>query len=306
MAFRTSYNYRNLKSRGFCVSVETTSPHYHQTDKKFKEKIKLQNERFKRIQALKDVYSIYINEYLDFYKEFLRDEYVKIVSEQFPEVNFDIDIRVKSQNSYNNKIIKKLDEGYSGNIYDIFASKITIYSVENQINNQINMINDEKTLIEYAYKIADFLSSSDINQKVISLKDYIGSPKKTGYQSIHLIRKISIPNSDKSFNAETQIKTFRMREEEKFGSYSHSSVYKSNRNSTLENLFKQMYGTSEKDIDEETKKYVPRYLFINNRDNLKKCSVEEKPFFQCFKHFFNISYKQYKENLTKRIHNKEK
>ena len=186
----------------------------------FKEKIRYNSKDiFKKVQhRLKALYYYYTDEYIDLYKKHFSDEY-KEISTVFPEIDFTYEGRLKNENSLAEKIHRKLSEGYAGQIYDIFAKKIIIYSVNGKT--------DEASLIKGAYQIAQYLKEK--NNEVIELhklKDYILSPKPNGYKALHLLRTHILEKNKNNFNSELQIRTFRMEEQQMFGTSAHFYNYK--------------------------------------------------------------------------------
>ncbi len=219
------------------------------------------------------LYNIYLSRYFKYYKRHLEKE-LAILKEAFPNVDFDILARIKSNHSYKEKIQTK------GEALDIFADKIIIKSVDGKT--------DENLLIEYAYKIEDFLLNynKSINDIPRKRKDYIKNPKANNYSSLHITRVIhAIDDDDKpiEFYAETQIKTFRMREVEKDGEASHSKAYKASRELFLKNISSPA----------SAEYYMPKYMhFVFDKtsriDKLVLDSFDER-----FKYFFHESYEDF-------------
>lgn len=174
------------------------------------------NEIIRRIKTSLQIY--YNIDVKDDYKSHFSEEF-QALRNYFPNVDFAYEGRIKNQNSLDEKIDRKLSQGKTGNIYDIFANKIILYSV--------NGCTDEETLINACYEIADFLNaySTSLTRIPNKCKDYISRPKENGYQALHVLRNHStgvVPN----YCSETQIRTFRMEEYQKFGTASHMISYK--------------------------------------------------------------------------------
>ena len=231
---------------------------------------------------LYQVYKIYIDNYLGYYKSHVMKEYLEL-KRTFPDINFDIEVRVKSEYSYKEKVDRKLAQGYTGRIYDIFGSKIIVNSVNEQT--------DEDLLIDACYRIEEFINNKAISSMTIPNKstDYIANPKDNGYQSIHLKRYIQIPNDPNgNFLTETQIKTFRMKEHEEYGPSSHRLSYKS-RTPLLANIHDR--GQAEY--------YLPHYFKFIHNTRSHYITISEKPFEERFRNFFNIDFNEYMENMEK-------
>lgn len=183
----------------------------------------------------------YTSEYIENYKKHFVSEYI-ILRHHFPNVDFEYKGRIKSILSMKEKVQKKLNEGKTGRIYDLYGNKIIIYSVDG--------CDDEKSLESAAYEISNFISCyhSDLDILEDKKKDYISSPKSTGYQAIHIIRCHNNIQPLSSFFSETQIRTFRMEENQKYGTYSHAMSYKPNIQITPERCptFLEIGGSKEK------------------------------------------------------------
>lgn len=225
------------------------------------------------------VYPFYIANYLDFYKLHVMNEYLALKRE-FPNIDFSVELRVKSEYSYKEKVDRKLSEGNTGRIYDIFGSKIIINSVNGQT--------DENTLIDACYQVKEFFDTKSKDSISIPNKstDYIAHQKPNGYQAIHLKRYIQIPGDPNgNFLSEVQIKTFRMREHEEFGASSHSNSYKS-RTPLLNAIHNR----------EQAQYYLPHYLVLIHNTKNHYLTVMEKPFEERFKYFFKIDFEDFINN----------
>lgn len=231
------------------------------------------------------VYPFYLENYLSFYKFHVMREYLTLIDE-FPDIDFDVELRVKSEYSYKEKVDRKLSEGNTGRIYDIFGSKVIVNSVDGKT--------DESTLIEACYRIKDYFDIKSKDSISIPNKstDYIACPKANKYQAIHLKRYIQIPDGDPNSNflAETQIKTYRMRNHEEFGEASHSVNYKS-RTPFLNSIHTK----------EQAEYYLPHYLKIVRNTKNHYLAVIEKSFEERFKYFFDLDFEEFitKDSKTK-------
>ncbi len=103
------------------------------------------------------------------------------------------------------------------------GSEITIESVRQQVKDVagirvICMFTDD------IYKIADMLMAQD-DIRIISTKDYIESPKPSGYRSYHMIGEIPVFFSDRKeyMKVEIQIRTIAM---DFWASLEHEMKYK--------------------------------------------------------------------------------
>lgn len=188
----------------------------------FRERLKTNpSDITEKIKHIKDSLQIYYStDVKENYKAHFSEEYA-ILKNYFSNIDFLYEGRIKNPNSLEEKIHRKLYQRKSGNIYDIFAKKIIVYSV--------NGSNDEEILIKACYEISDFLNT--YQQFLIGIpdkcKDYISTPKDNGYQAIHILRK-HLSSNNPVYCSETQIRTFRMEEYQKFGTASHMLSYKPN------------------------------------------------------------------------------
>lgn len=189
---------------------------------KFKERYKIDSSilEYKVHNIIESLQLYYTPNVKSDYKKSFSYEY-GILKSHFPNIDFSYEGRIKNSNSLEEKVYRKIRQGRSGNVYDIFAKKIIVYSV--------NGCKDEELLIAACYEIAEFLKT--YNQYLAPLsekcKDYISSPKLNNYQAIHIIRQhVSSKNKIPSYCSETQIRTSQMEERQKFGSASHMLSYK--------------------------------------------------------------------------------
>ena len=97
------------------------------------------------------------------------------------------------------------------------VKKLKKHGYESTIENMVNYVNDIagiRVICSFTsdiYRIAEMIANqSDI--KVLSVKDYIGHPKPSGYRSYHMIVSIPIFLSDRSADTkvEIQIRTVAM------------------------------------------------------------------------------------------------
>lgn len=205
-------------------------------------------------------YQKYIEGYKEFFKEDLLNEFI-LLKENFPNVDFYCRGRIKSYESYRNKVDEKLSANCSGNVYDAYAKKYVIRAVDGK--------DDEQTLIKMCYEFGKFLTAYKHSYRELKAKrkDYIDNPKESSYQSLHITK--AHKQIDDLF-IETQIKTSAMEDNAKFGEASHSEVYK------------------DRTIDISR---LPTYLIpvsLNDGVVIYEQTVEE-----AFKYFFGVDYNEY-------------
>lgn len=165
-------------------------------------------------QELVNRYHLYINDYIDEIKKYaiLERAYLQ---ERFPSLVFNIKIRIKSYDSYINKLNENILKGKDPYINDIMAERVII--------SGYNGSTDESLLTDMCDKVAkalydfriqtNFRMKKDIepnealSEKEYITKDYIEHPKSNGYQSIHILME---NKNNKDFTYETQIRTLEM------------------------------------------------------------------------------------------------
>lgn len=140
-----------------------------------------------------------------------------------PYITFLCSGRIKSKYSSLEKVKRKIiNQKASGKIYDIFGIKFIVYSYKN--------LTDENSLISACYDLESAileyfnLYNKDIASISEKHKDYILSPKSSGYQALH-----NILTHRNKFYSEIQLRTFRMEEHQLNGDSSHFINYKSSR-----------------------------------------------------------------------------
>ena len=101
--------------------------------------------------------------------------------------------------------------------YDSVCKKMQKKGLDMNFAQAVEKINDligVRAVCAYVddiYKVADLIQKrQDI--RIIKIKDYIKQPKKSGYQSLHLILEIAIPfqNEDQWVKLELQLRTAAM------------------------------------------------------------------------------------------------
>ena len=250
-------------------------------------------------QELLNRYNTYTNEYIDEVKNYAIQERAYI-QKQFPDLVFNIKIRIKSYESYLNKIKKNITMGKSPYINDIMAERIILSSIGD--------CQDEKKLTKMCYEVAKALYDFRINTnfRMISddahniaptpkeyiTKDYIAHPKENGYQSLHILME-NIKDSD--FNYETQIRTFSMEDKSKNDDRISHKEYKPR-------LLNDLSVTR-----------IPLYSVITSfNDSSGRPIIIDAPFNTRFYHFYNntigstndykkektITYEKYKKELS--------
>lgn len=136
----------------------------------------------------------------------------KVLSENFPDVYFQIKCRQKAWESMLRKIIKNYLEGGSIVLYDLVALRIIIDSnkyTEKELEEICHQISD--TCIKYFIKqMCILMPPSKVVGESPLMKDYISHPKANGYKSIHLafmnednnIFELQIRTQEEDINAE--------------------------------------------------------------------------------------------------------
>lgn len=187
-------------------------------------------------QELIDRYYLYTNDYVDEIKKYAMQERAYL-QERFPELAFNIKIRIKSPTSYTKKLNENILNGKDPYINDIIAERIILseYNANKErillkkknANNKeiLKQLNeeDEKELRKMCDDIAKALYDFRINtnfrmkkdvepneansEKEYITKDYIKHPKENGYESIHILME---HKDNKDFTYETQIRTLQM------------------------------------------------------------------------------------------------
>lgn len=201
----------------------------------------------------------YISNYKSDYFKHLKNEY-NLLRDAFPGVEIVPEARIKSLSSYNNKANKILSTGSAKDIYDIFANRYIV--------NSVNGSSEDVDIIPILYKIRDFLSYSFPDMPVLPerIKDYVAHPKHSTYQSLHITRTNSKLGN---YQFETQLRSYFMHSNAHTGLAKHSNVYK-----------ERIPGVTPIPMTLE-------YVFDENGF----CSdVHEKPFEKAFEDFFGIPY----------------
>ena len=183
-----------------------------------------------------DRYYIYINEYIDEIKKYAIMERAYL-QQKFPDLIFNIKIRIKSYDSYINKLNENILQKKDPYINDIMAERIILseYNCNKERNILKEKYADNKELLKelyaedekdlrrmcdevakalYDFRIqTNFRMKKDIepnksnSDKEYITKDYIEYPKSNGYESIHILME---HKNNKDFTYETQIRTFDM------------------------------------------------------------------------------------------------
>ena len=101
--------------------------------------------------------------------------------------------------------------------YDSVCKKMQKKGLDLTFSNALDKINDligvraVCAYVDDTYKVADLLQKQQ-DIRVIKIKDYIRQPKKSGYQSLHLILEIAIPfqKENQWIKLELQLRTAAM------------------------------------------------------------------------------------------------
>ena len=149
-----------------------------------------------------------------------------------------IKTRIKTVDSIKKKLKKK---GY----------RFTVKNIEEHINDIVGV----RVICSFeddVYDLVDIIRKSEI-LTVVKEKDYIKTPKPTGYRSYHMIVKVPVPliNDNVEIFAEIQIRTLAM---DLWASLDHKLNYKSDY--TTKRIANKMYKVSNElfKIDEEMSK----------------------------------------------------
>ena len=240
-------------------------------------------------------YHTYINSYVDEIKKYSLLER-QFLQEKFPNLVFNIKVRIKSFDSYMEKLSKNISNGKTPYIKDIIAERIILSSIksperdllkEKYANNpekleelykqdeqELRRMCDDVAKALYDFRInTNFRMKTDVapnksnSDKEYITKDYISVPKDNGYESIHIIME-NIKN--KYFTYETQIRTLEM-----------ESMSKSS-GEIAHNKYKPRL------LNDKSPNRIPKYFevtaFKNSDGNYEMFEV---PFENRFYHFFN-------------------
>ena len=101
--------------------------------------------------------------------------------------------------------------------YDSVCKKMQKKGLDMKVAQAVEKINDligVRAVCAYVddiYKVADLIQKQQ-DIRIIKIKDYIKQPKKSGYQSLHLILEIAIPfqNENQWVKLELQLRTAAM------------------------------------------------------------------------------------------------
>lgn len=223
----------------------------------------LENLHFDIAPAIEE-YSNYLTEYKKLFYTQAHDVH-QAIQKAFPTMDFHTICRIKSFDSTLDKIKRRTKE----KVFDIHGMKHIIHSVDGDTS--------EPVLMAYCYKMKSFLENyySNLGIEISRIKDYIASPKESGYEALHLSGKVLNENSRKF---ETQIKTVKMEEIAKHGSANHAEKYKP------------------RQLGNYPIAKVPHYLTIFTSDDGQILS-HELSLSERFQYFYNIPYETYLENI---------
>lgn len=219
-------------------------------------------------------YHLYRNEYIDEIKSYAQAERV-FLSQKFPELIFDLKIRLKSYDSYIIKLNENMKKGKDLYINDIMAERITIEEYDGNRDEQVlTQMCDEVAKALYEFRIntnfrmkQDVNNNSAITEKEYVTKDYINCPKENGYQSLHLLM---VHKNNPDFTYETQIRTHNM---EEFSKKSDKISHKNYKPRIINDL---------------SPNRVPIYYEITNfMDEFGNPLIIEVPIEDRFYHFYN-------------------
>ncbi len=162
-------------------------------DKSVENKLKIVNEAYKMHEYYANCKAIYFL--------VLKNE-INALKRKFPNVDFYVEARFKSQKSTLNKMLKQAKKK-DASVFDIFGVRYVIRSVDGSV--------DPAVLDSTCHDFMDFLMSDIPCTREIPgrRKDYIKTPKPTGYRGIHATRIHSIM---KPFYSEVQVKAEYMKQ----------------------------------------------------------------------------------------------
>lgn len=228
-------------------------------------------------------YTLYTTEYMHEIKNYALQERIYL-QEHFPGLIFNIKIRLKSYDSYINKLNTNIKDGKSPFINDIMAERIILSEYKDS--------KDENLLIclcnEVARALYDFRINTNFRMKPESFmsekeyvsKDYIEKPKENGYQALHILMQNKY-NHD--FTYETQIKTFEMEHISKTCSEIAHNKYKPR-------VLNDLAATK-----------VPLYTVITQfNDSVGNPIILDADFEERFYHFYNTSLNNHQEDAEYR------
>ena len=165
-------------------------------------------------QDLLNRYNLYTNDYVDEIKKYsiLERAYLQ---KRFPGLVFNIKIRIKSYDSYINKLNENILKGKDPYINDIMAERIIISEYNGSTDESIlKDMCDQVSKALYDFRIqTNFRMKKDLepnkanSDKEYVTKDYIAHPKDNGYQSEHILME---HKKNKDFKYETQVRTLEM------------------------------------------------------------------------------------------------
>lgn len=173
-----------------------------------------QLQRRSDYQELIQRYNLYVNDYSHEVKQYAIGER-KYLQEKFPDLVFNIKIRVKSYDSYISKLQKNMENGLDLYINDIMAERIIISEFNGSKDESLlKNICDEVAKALYDFRIdTNFRMKKEIDEnnynsdKEYVTKDYISTPKQNGYESLHILLE---NKNNKDFTYETQVRTLEM------------------------------------------------------------------------------------------------
>lgn len=150
-------------------------------------------------------------------KDSITDQLYNVLAKDKNKIDF-MESRIKTYDSLIDKMKYKGYElsvnGLLKNINDLIGIRFVCKNL-NDVYNIVNDIKKEKKI------------------KVITEKDYISQPKKSGYKSFHLIIEPKIKIMDYTFTvrAEIQVRTYEM---QLWANWAHDLIYKKNMRSSIE------------------------------------------------------------------------
>ena len=238
-------------------------------------------------QDLINRYQLYINDYMNEIKEYAALE-SKCLHQEFPGLVFSIKLRIKSFDSYINKLNDNILKGKNPYINDIAAERIIVSQYNNsQDEDMLKNMCDKVAKTLYDFRIhTNFRMQESVDQnnsisdKEYITKDYIDKPKDNGYESLHILMQDKY-NSD--FTYETQIRTLEMEEMSKTSGEIAHTKYKPRLLNDLSPNRVPLYSEVSCFTDENGNPIIydapleNRFYHFYNSDSVDHSNLKERP-----------------------------
>jgi len=195
------------------------------------------------------------------------------ISNKFKDTSFYIKERIKTSSSIKDKINDRMKNNENTFIHDRYGYRYIILSVDGCKDEEIL----KRKCFEIQNAVLEFANTDNEFAIMNNEKDFINNPTKTGYQSIHIVKK---HNKTEELLDECQIRTTRMEDDCKHHPIISHRNYKKN---SCISQFSEQYVP-------EYKLYIPS--FTDKEPLTRSLSMEE-----AFSNRFGISYSQYRKEL---------